>query len=392
MGSPLNPTYKTVVFNIAFFLLIVSAIEFFFVQNKKFSMLKPRPGEPTNAVSVATLPESLNLQLIEDWPYPSPSDPALTGKNKSDLDISQKYGNSPLVGARIQTFNSVGLLRLKNSNTVIYKTQYNYEMPGVLGKTYRASLFENAKAENFIINIGDSITFGEGVEQAYTISSLLNKKFQNYNNYNFGIPGTSPSDHLLLLEQGLDRRFENVKEEKGILIYHHFDFHMGRAIDSMANYLPNSSAAIARPLYELKDGRPLLKNRELIFERAKVFFYRLLASSETLAYFNINLPPNFDDQDYRLYLSLVKSLFQEYEKHFKILGRYVVLHPRTNDTQVRQFKKLAEEFKIKILDYSMFNPAAILENRDIIPLDQHPTAQYYQLMSELIANDLNHAL
>lgn len=391
-GSQLSQANKTVVYNILFLLLIAGGIEFFFVLNKKFSFLSPRAVEQSNAMTIANLPEGVNLQLTEDWPYPSPDDPSLKGKNSSDLDNSQKYGGPVLDVFRNQTFNSVGQVKLKNSGIVIYKTEYNFEKPGVLGQTYRSSLYKNRKAENFILNIGDSITFGEGVEQGYTGSSLLNKKLQNYNSYNFGNPGTGPSHHLQLLELGLDRRYEDVKEKQGILIYHHFDFHMNRSIDSMVNYRSASSLSMFRPAYELKDGKLLLKNNERVAEQAKVYFFRIVALSETLSYFNINFPFNFDDEDYRLYLSLVRGIFQEYEKHFKIKGKYVVLHPHTNDTQVRQFKKLAEECEVKILDYSMFNPSMILKNKNGIPVDFHPTAQYNQLMSELIANDLKHEL
>ena len=63
------------------------------------------------------------------------------------------------------------------------------------GKGYRKSEFSNKNAKQAIVNIGDSFVFGEGVESEYTISSFLNKKLKDFNNYNFGISGSGPNNH-----------------------------------------------------------------------------------------------------------------------------------------------------------------------------------------------------
>ena len=58
------------------------------------------------------------------------------------------------------------------------------------------SLSKNKDKKNIFI-FGDSFTYGVGIEYEKTFAGLLEKKYSDYNVYNFGVGSYSPSVHLL---------------------------------------------------------------------------------------------------------------------------------------------------------------------------------------------------
>ena len=66
-----------------------------------------------------------------------------------------------------------------------------------------------------IFFFGDSFTFGVGIDYEKTFVGLLEKRFNNYNFYNFAVGSYSPSMHLYRLEQAIKNK---MIPEKAILL------------------------------------------------------------------------------------------------------------------------------------------------------------------------------
>ena len=119
----------------------------------------------------------------------------------------------------------------------------------VAGAGYRndPSLSENTP---WTAVIGDSFTFGLGVNDAETYPSLLNKASRGHGFRNYGVPGFSPDQELLLLQRDI------LPQKPGqvlLVVYLGNDF-----FDILRDY--PLQAPYAKPFFTLAEDRLLLKN------------------------------------------------------------------------------------------------------------------------------------
>ena len=104
--------------------------------------------------------------------------------------------------------NCIGKYRFKKSFPIV-KTITD-EMGLRVGEN---SLPKNKNKKNIFI-FGDSFTYGVGIEYEKTYVGLIEKKFSNYNVYNFGVGSYSPSVYLYKLKKTLEK---NIIPEKILL-------------------------------------------------------------------------------------------------------------------------------------------------------------------------------
>ena len=104
--------------------------------------------------------------------------------------------------------NCVGKYRFKKTFPIV-KTITD-DMGLRIGKD---SLSKNKDKKNIFI-FGDSFTYGVGIEYEKTFAGLLEKKYSDYNVYNFGVGSYSPSVHLFKLKKILKK---NIIPEKILL-------------------------------------------------------------------------------------------------------------------------------------------------------------------------------
>ncbi len=104
--------------------------------------------------------------------------------------------------------NCVGKYRFKKSFPIV-KT-----ITDEMGLRVGEKSFPKNKEKKNIFLFGDSFTYGVGIEFEKTFAGLIEKKFSNYNVYNFGVGSYSPSVHLYKLKKTLN---ENIIPEKILL-------------------------------------------------------------------------------------------------------------------------------------------------------------------------------
>ena len=84
--------------------------------------------------------------------------------------------------------NSTGLI----FNNRIFTDQYGFRIPQpVISK----SDFKYNKNQSIIL-YGDSVTFGNGIDEEFTFAGLLRKKFIDKNIYNISLPGYQINNHI----------------------------------------------------------------------------------------------------------------------------------------------------------------------------------------------------
>lgn len=382
--------FKTIITNFMVLILLFVGIEIFFIFNKKYFLIKPI--KKTTIAEYKNVGRHLNLK-VENYTskYPDSEDVSLKDKTVEDLDYSRKLGENTNYenwnNFNTKDFESV--VKLKDLDLVIYKVKFNFEYEDQKGRGFRKSSFMNRQAKKFILNIGDSIVLGEGVEQDYTLSSFLNKKLRNYNNYNFGVPGAGPNDHLKLLQNGIDRRYMGVKEKSGLIIYHHIGFHLHRAACTMRCFSPKYKYRIDKPQYRFVDNQLKLVGKKYLDGELLGFIYRNLAKLETLKFFDIDFPLRYELDDYLLYVNIISAVMGEYEKNLGASEKIIVLYPDTPTVDAENIIKLAQSLNIKVLNFSGYSPSVELIKTSLaIPIDGHPTPEYNNYLSELIAEKL----
>ena len=96
--------------------------------------------------------------------------------------------------------NCVGKYRFKKTFPIV--ETITDDMGLRIGKD---SLPKNKDKKNIFI-FGDSFTYGVGIQFEKTFAGLLEKKYSDYNVYNFGVGSYSPSVHLFKLKKTLKKK------------------------------------------------------------------------------------------------------------------------------------------------------------------------------------------
>lgn len=104
--------------------------------------------------------------------------------------------------------NCIGKYRFKKSFPIV-KT-----ITDEMGLRVGENSLPKSKNKKNIFIFGDSFTYGVGIEYEKTYVGLIEKKFSNYNVYNFGVGSYSPSVYLYKLKKTIEK---NIIPEKILL-------------------------------------------------------------------------------------------------------------------------------------------------------------------------------
>lgn len=100
---------------------------------------------------------------------------------------------------------------LRYAHHKVYACTYNFDNAG------RRKTFSNSVTDSVGLIFGDSIAFGTGVPDDYTLASYFAKHNPNTQFYNYGFPGHGPAHMLLhILDENFKKEFKN---KTGTLYY-----------------------------------------------------------------------------------------------------------------------------------------------------------------------------
>ncbi len=237
-----------------------------------------------------------------------------------------------------------------------------------------------------LILFGGSYTFGEGVEDNETLNYHLTN-LTNYDLYNYGLPGTGTQHMLALLED--DNFAEEINKTGGKAIYIFIPNHIRRVIGNL--YIHKKwYAGWTFPYYKLDKNLKL--ERKGNFKTGKPItttIYQILARSQLIKYYKIDLPKHKEKHTYLTYKIIEKSK-EIYEEKFNGTF-YVLIHPIHNDNiKSLELKELLQENNINILEYNLTHTNIRKEYK--IKGDGHPNAKSNKELAKNIAESLNPSL
>ncbi len=297
------------------------------------------------------------------------------------LHASQSYEASFTYPATYHTRDQFGIrkaapgqhhviLKNKISNEVIYDVTYSINPNGS-----RVTPIKNISSrDKFVLFLGCSFTYGEGVEDNQTLPYYLGSYTKEYQPYNFGFHGHGPFDILAQLEN-IDFKHE-IKEPNGIVIYSFIDDHVERMLGS----IKVMQWKVADPYYQQTTlGKFKRKETFLTGRPLETIFYYVLSKSKLLQALKFNWPGVHQPQIKQAAES-IRQMKDKFSLKYPHSSFYVLLYPGEFTQHLIPF---LDQMNIKYLDYTK-EPFDYLNKND-----QHPSAMAYKKIATKITRDLN---
>jgi len=263
---------------------------------------------------------------------------------------------------------------LKKDGSVIYDIDY------VFDEFNRRQTPKKPNSPHLLI-FGGSFASGGGLENNQTLPYFLSD-LTNYQVYDYSWSGWGPHQMLAHLERA-DLSSEILNSD-GVAIYIFIPDHIRRAIGDMQ--VTNWPFMNFAPYYYLNDDK-LIRDGNFKTGRPLVtWIYKTVLKSNSIKYFNINLPSASAEHTYLTY-KIIKQAKIEYLKQFN--GKfYVLIHPLQvlgSKLEPDSLITLLQKNNIDILQYAFKKPLSQYR----IPNDGHPTEEFNKILADLIAQDLN---
>ena len=232
----------------------------------------------------------------------------------------------------------------------------------------------------FLLFFGGSCTFGEGLEQAETLPSLVAKRAPSHMPYNYGFHGYGPQQLLARLES--ESIADDVEEDDGILVYLFIDSHVNRAIGSLVIY---TGWAHAAPYYEIDaSGQPARRGNLTTGRPVTSLFYSLVGRSQVLRYFNVEMPLVITDSHVEHTAQIFARSAALFREQFRSRRFVVVMFP--GSSLAGRLGAALDRQGVESLDYSQLLDYS--QAKYHLPEDWHPTAEANEVIAEQLAADL----
>lgn len=222
---------------------------------------------------------------------------------ESDLDADRAIENLP--------DKSYSKLATKRS---LEKIEIQYELDE-FGRREDPGL--DKTRDEYLILLGDSNIYGEGVRAEETIASHLNRMQEKYSVYNYGIPGTAPHQFLKRFERRRIR--EEIPNRDGALVLLLYDFQVARANLKFSWLLSSSPNQVYYWLDEegeLQGGKSFRQTRPFFY-----YSYQLLAHSQLrqlISHFSPKIVQIdiYNDEELLLFAKLAERIHKLYQEQF----------------------------------------------------------------------------
>ncbi len=290
------------------------------------------------------------------------------------LKESEAYVNvDELLGYKLKPDVQASVVQMEN-NQVIYDVVYSIDEYG-----RRITPVDNPeKRDKFILFLGGSFTFGDGVHSNETLPAYVGQFAPEYKPYNYGVPGYGTQQVLAKLDSG--EVVSGVQEEQGIAVYNFICSHIKRVIGSMDVH---NVWGEHMPYYTLNSNDKLIRKGDLVSGRPTLsVIYAIMSISHTAKYFNITLP-RLNDSHIAFTARVIEESAKAFKRDFNSDAFYVLIYPPASCAPT--LISYLEEVHIKYLDYG-----TLLDGDDdrVWQPDRHPTALGHKIVAEKTAVDL----
>jgi hypothetical protein len=242
------------------------------------------------------------------------------------------------------------------------------------------------RKDKFLAFVGCSFTYGTGVADHETLPAQLSLKLSDHQLYNFGFPAVSLAEFLADSKLNAKPIWRNVSETKGMFVYYFLDAHINRFARTIST--TNYWFANRRPVFAWPNSASEPQYLGLAGGVAPLStkFKLYLSRSQILRTLHFDYP-RVNALAIKRYAAVVRSFKQEVLRHYP-QGKFVVLLDPTLDA----YPEFSDELKgadIDQINLAQLDFERILGSGASIPYDGHPTAEFYQLMAEVVAPEIN---
>jgi hypothetical protein len=274
-------------------------------------------------------------------------DSLVPGIHGDPVGINQQYYlHDPVLGYRPAP-NSIA------RHTEFFGTERVYSVTYLIDRFGRRDtpVSSQHSRDRFLLFLGDSNTFGEGLTETETLPFWAGQFAPAYYPYNYAFSGWGPAQMLDLLKTR-DLKSQ-VRQDEGYAVFFFIPAHIGRVIGSS-----QVSADWGRDFSYYTIGADGGLTRQGSFATARplrTVFYDLLNSSNVARCFHVVLPWHYIDDDYRLTAQIMKESQDILEREFRLQGFYVVISPAFDEREVRinrRFMEALGKSGVKYLDFT----------------------------------------
>lgn len=289
-------------------------------------------------------------------------------KNRNEFKEGDSFGADAIFAKKIKYFGKEQLTHKTIENFTDQNLRYTYQ--------------ENWSARNnHLILVGDSNTFGWGLNDDETLGHFLAKELKHFRIYNLGRSGTGPNDFLYKLKE--KDILKKIPKKNGVMILQFFPYYYPRVRGTGAYF--HWQGPTDAPWYELNENSEIV-HRGRFNERWTTPLYIHLYK-----YFLINFKKDFppiDKGTIELSIRIIKEIKSTYLKTFP-KGKFLVLlmpdFSKPNSLTLE--KSLLKELK---LDFIQINSIGNFNKKinEFFQKDDHFTSLANQTIAREIAKEI----
>lgn len=313
---------------------------------------------------------------------------------KSFLPVATEFISAPLPivkekGHSVRDPDCGGLPR-PNSRTRAYKRapdgQVVYDVLYTIDSFARRVSFKSSRVhpKEFLLFLGCSFTFGEGVSDDETLPSQAAKINSRYHSYSYSFHGWGPGNILRRIQK--PNFADEIDETRGKAVYLFIDDHLRRVVGNLSidMFIRRSDQL---PYYFL-DGQGNLQTRGFFSDGRGISGHLLswLAQSSLLQFFNVDYPRTFSEEHFLLFSKIVFEIKKTLQAQLPNVDFYVAFYPEARYSKF--LIPLLDEAGIKSLDFSDIDLSEYVKGPTLSKYDRHPSPASYQFIAGLISDAL----
>ncbi|MCB0420364.1 MAG: hypothetical protein KDD61_05180 [Bdellovibrionales bacterium] len=363
--------------NVLFLLLIFEAISRYFVN---FQFYPSARIERTESLSKFANFRPKYLESLDQKTFNYSSNP------DESLKFPENYFKAIRQDSKVYTVPSPNQLARSivktQSGEIVYDVTYSIDK-----NSRRTVTGNNRKNDNFLMLLGGSMVYGEGLDDRDTLPQQLADRLPKTNVYNLGFHGFGVNSILYELQEIKDHpRYQNLYGTNGTAIFYLFDDHLFRFFGSTVLYRRNWG--YYQPLFDYS------KNNQFIFKGipkydlpVRTFFYDLVARSQLTHTIGFNLP-FIGHHEIDIYAKALLQIQSILKRRFHV-NRFIVVSSYRNELLITQtILQRLQELGVETRDYSTLNIFQILKGNQFIPHDGHPSALSNKFKADLFVADI----
>ncbi len=290
-------------------------------------------------------------------------------------DLKEEEFVENTIAHKIKSYRQRGLFQKEMS--------YDVQITELNGRRISFPLNSPPSSKEHLFVLGCSFTFGDGLNDAETIPWILNEKQQIFTAYNLGKPGWGPNDILsFALKKEL---FPQNAHKKGAAIYLFRDT-IDRALNTLqvaGSWGGNKEA--------VKEVNGKFESLGKFSEVYPIWhsLYKMIFQLNLTHLIGINWPL-YTESNVRYLARMIQAIQMEYKQQTSLDNPfYVVFYPlRVEETTHLQLRAALNELGIPILDYSIVDLQALMNEPATIPYDGHPNKAANDRFTNLLLRDL----